>query len=517
MTSLNSLPKRPPHSHLDPSLLAALDEPERELLLHIATCAPCRQIAAHQLGGPPQPPALDPDVEAVITRMLHDLEAGARLDGTLAAIEEERRQARHLVAELRAHPEAWGTAATDTRYGTPEVIWHLLVAAESEAPEAALPLLHLTTEIALRLAALQPALSLHRELVIECRCALAQRLLDLSNTAAASLELERAAELLSPDLDHGRPLYCQALARVRRTQARLEEALALAQRAVSLFEDAGTSVALGRAQVELGWTLLQAGDPAQALSVFVPALDLLDLAPTAAAAGRLGLAVALLDTASPRQADPILAAADRTIVQVVDPITRLRLRGLAAQIYFRRGRRWCAIRRLLRVLGAFLNLSEDHDAAQTLLDLLLLCHRHQWLRILSRRELHRAFGMLAASPVLHRRAANVLIFLDQALQPPTPNAEEILLRARLYLEASRYLPAMPFTPMESHQLLILDWDELGPALRRTICREAGADETIGDLCSWQVETGLQERISWRYEVLQQARIVFTGRPSALRT
>jgi hypothetical protein len=65
-------------------------------------------------------------------------------------------------------------------------------------------------------------------------------------------------------------------------------------------------------------------------------------------------------------------------------------------------------------------------------------------------------------------------------------------------------------------LLFLDWNELAPALQRTICREVEVDEAAAGLPSRQIEVGLQEVISWRYEILQRVRISFTDRPAEPR-
>jgi tetratricopeptide (TPR) repeat protein len=335
-----------------------------------------------------------------------------------------------------------------------------------------------------------------------------------SHLEPSRLASQRAAEILTPDLAYARAIYCQTLERLWRDQQRLEEALALAHRARAPFETFGTSVELGRAEIELGWTLLQAGEPAEALAIFGPALELVRAAPMAAA-GHLGLALALLETNAPgtletADVDSVLAEAHQAIAAMDEPLARLRLRWLAAHLTFCRGRRWSAIRRLLRILNAFVNLSEDHDAAQVLLDLLTLCHECEWLKILARPELRRAFAVLGASPALHRRARNVLAFLAYAPHLPSYCAGVVLLHARCYLKASRCLSALLFQPTHCQPLIVLDWDELAPALRRTICREIEIEETAGDLSSRQIEIDFQETISWRFEIVQRARIVFAG-------
>ncbi len=178
--------------------------------------------------------------------------------------------------------------------------------------------------------------SLHRQLVVECRCASTQGLLDLTNRPAAYQELQRAAAILTPDLDYARALYCQTLARLRREQGRHEEALALASRAVSLFEVLGDAE-LGEASNELGWTLLLVGEPSEALEIFLQARDLTRSIPATSVSTCLGLALALIDIKNPRAVDSLLADADVAIDQVSEPVTRLRLRWQAAQVAHRHG------------------------------------------------------------------------------------------------------------------------------------------------------------------------------------
>jgi len=160
------------------------------------------------------------------------------------------------VRELLARPDSWSTAATEARYTSIEVAWQLLEAARAEESLLALRLIDLAGDIAGGLAARDPATLLHRQLLVEVRCARAQCLLDASDPASAARELRRAAGHLAPDLCYGRALYCRALARLRGEQRRWEEALALCERAVLLFDDYGSTLEAGQVRVEAGWTLI---------------------------------------------------------------------------------------------------------------------------------------------------------------------------------------------------------------------------------------------------------------------
>jgi tetratricopeptide (TPR) repeat protein len=318
---------RPPVRHLVPTRLNALGDAEKELLRHVATCRFCRHFTAGYLESAVATPASSTNSADAAARVLDELQASSDLTAKLDAIEQEQRDAWSLVEQLRDHPEAWGVASLDSRYANPSVVWRLLAVAEDLAPQDSVSILQLALEIARTLTVLYPKSSLHRQLVVECRCASTQRLLDLTNRPAAHQELQRAAAILTPDLDYARALYCQTLARLRREQGRHEEALALASRAVSLFEGLGDAE-LGQASNELGWTLLLAGEPSEALEIFLRARDLTRSVPAASVSTCLGLALALIDIKNPRAVDPLLADADVAIDQVSEPVTRLRLRCL---------------------------------------------------------------------------------------------------------------------------------------------------------------------------------------------
>jgi len=189
------------------------------LLVHVASCVACRRRLAgeerDQLA-----PWTDPEADAAIRRLLRELESETGLDGKMAAIQRERREAAERVRERLACPDRWGAAATEPRYASIEVAWQLLEAARDEEPLLALRLVDLAWDVAGLLVARDPEALLHRQLLVEVRCERAYRLLDMEDLAAAAAELRRAAGQLAPDLGYGRALYCRALATLRREQRR---------------------------------------------------------------------------------------------------------------------------------------------------------------------------------------------------------------------------------------------------------------------------------------------------------
>jgi tetratricopeptide (TPR) repeat protein len=233
--------RRSAERHLDAVTLAALGPRERALLVHVASCVGCRRrIWAEERDQ--LVPWTDPEADAAIRRLLRELESEAGLDGKMAAIQRERREAAGRVRELLARPDSWGSAATEPRFASLEVAWQLLEAARDEEPPVPLRLVDLAWDIAGLLAARDPAALLHRQLLVEVRCERAHRLLDMADLAEAARELRRAGGQLALDLGYGRAVYCRALARLRREQRRWEEALTLSERAVVLLDDYGSTL-----------------------------------------------------------------------------------------------------------------------------------------------------------------------------------------------------------------------------------------------------------------------------------
>ncbi len=281
-------------------------------------------------------------VEQAAQRLLERL-AGHGLETNLAAIEQERRQAPRLVAEILELPEPRrSAAAASARYATPEVVWRLLEASRDMAPEPAVAQLGLARKIAIHLAALRPAASLNFQLRVEVSCEMALRLLDAGEPAAAAARLREAAAALRPDLGYARAIYCRALARLRQAEHRWEEALALAERAVRLLEVHGSRSETAAVVVEEGWLLLDAGEADEAVPRFERAQPEVEAVPYAAVTCRLGLAIALLESGQGGERariERLLADAEWMIGQASASGDLPRLRWLAAQAVARCGRK----------------------------------------------------------------------------------------------------------------------------------------------------------------------------------
>jgi tetratricopeptide (TPR) repeat protein len=503
--------RRAAERHLDAATLAALGARERALLVHVASCVACRRrLSAEERDQ--LVPWTDPEADAAIHRLLRELESETGLDGKLAAIQRERREAAERVRELLSRPDSWVAAATEPRYASIEVAWQLLEAARDEEPLLALQLVDLAWDVAGLLATRDPAALLHRQLLVEVRCERAHRLLDMADLAGAAGELRRAAGQLAPDLGYGRALYCRALARLRREQRHWEEALALSERAVVLLDDYGSTLEAGQAQVEQGWTLIEAGDADEAQPLLEAAMPLVDGVQPWMVSGRLGLAVALREGGDPEGAGRLLASADLLIAGVMEPGMRLHLRRLAAEAARRCGHGCSALRRLGRVVTGLLGVGEDYEAAGALLELLALCLERRWPQAFKMGSVQLALDALFESPRLHPRARAVIGFLAFVLQDPgSRRAAEVVPAVSRYLLHSRYRQELPFEPTHEKPLGHLEWDDLEPRVRATICVEVGTEEEIGRRPGKDLESDLRDFIAWRYEVLRRVRIEFTAR------
>ena len=279
---------------------------------------------------------------AAVERLLQRLE-GRGLDAKLAALEQERREAPGLVSELLALPEERrSAAAASARFATPEVVWRLLEVSRDSAAAVALRQLGQARKIAIHLAALRPAASLPIQLRVEVSCETAHRQIDAGDPAAAAVCLREAAAALRPDLGYARALYCRALARLRRTEQRWEEALALGDRAMRLLDDHGSTSEMAAAIVEQGWLLLEAGEADEAVPLFERALPDVETIPYPAVTCRLGLAIALRESgqaADRARLEKLLADAEWMIAQASAEADQPRLRWLAAQAAARAVRR----------------------------------------------------------------------------------------------------------------------------------------------------------------------------------
>jgi tetratricopeptide (TPR) repeat protein len=417
---------------------------------------------------------------------------------------------RELIAELQAAPEEERAGlAKQRRFWVPEVVWYLIEMSRAAGePSSALSLLGLAQEIAVQMAADDPWRLLCAQLQVETACEMADRLRGCGRFDSAAVELRYAARFLSPELTLGRTMYWRALARLLRTQKRLQDSAAALEHALDLCEEdlAARGAELGEARAEYGWTLLEAGQAPAAVEILEDALLLVAPASRAAVFAHHGLAVALARCGRGGEAVKALAAAQALTVQLDDPGVQLDLQQAEAQVLRECGQVMPALRQLERCLRARIERGEYHEAAAVLVELLQTINAHgcasQGLP-----RLRLPLQQLVSSTKIHRRARLVLRFVFRLAEAGNGMAGEVLGNAASYLAASRHNTDLAFHPTSTR--IEVAWSDLDPPQRtkisqdiKTLWAAAGADSSSDSAMP------MLEIASWTYEVMQRVRLTF---------
>ncbi|HVT14806.1 MAG TPA: hypothetical protein VHQ90_01330 [Thermoanaerobaculia bacterium] len=504
-------------------LIVAAGREHLGLLRHLADCPRCRAEIARELAPRASRGEKGREADAAAQRLWRRI--GGRVSSAAGRIERERAQALGLVEEILAMPEqALAGAAADPRFRVPEVAWQLLEASRgSDEPLAALSLAGLAQEIAFQLAGTCPP-AVCAALRVETSCEVADRLRGCGRLDCAAAQLQAAAHqfqaALLPELGFARAVYCRSLARLRRAERRREEALALIERSVTLFDQARETAPVerleaGESQVEHGWILLEDRQLARAVAVLRQALARIGDVPRAAVHARHGLALALARSGRERQAEEVLAEAQKLAARVGGPGARLRLLRTEAQILAACGQTMAARRRLGEALGALLLRGEDYEAAMVLLDVVTLYEAHGCAsRALPR--LQRPRQRLAASPKVHPRARAVLDFALRLVEAGHGSAGEVLGSAVDYLREARYAPDLPFAPTAARSQVA--WEDLGAEQRRDVYRDflgLGAIvlgalplRVLEDHSAHSLDPPQRDLLSWAYEIVSRVRLIF---------
>ena len=333
-------------NHPKPSVLRiflqTLTVADAGFVLHLLECPRCSRQGWSTLTPRPvrrrpgEPPVPLPDAaiyESVFARMAE------RVGSATAQVEEGRRKAEPLVAELAALPREERHALFDQhrRYRTFFVAWQLLErscrmedAAESES------LGRLAAAVAERLDGAGPSAGMEVGLAIGAWCAVGEACRRLGRLEEAEDAFLRAVRPLEKSIDPAESAeYCRGLSRLRRDQRRFDEAMALLERAATLFGSAGQTRDQALALADLAAVHLDLEDTEGAVTTFDRALLLGPAAvdPGLAAGTEWGIAGCLAAFGDPLQARRILAAlADRPPRRrtAVERSVLVRIEGLVA-------------------------------------------------------------------------------------------------------------------------------------------------------------------------------------------
>ena len=178
-----------------------------------------------------------------------------------------------------------------------------------------------------------------------------------------------SSQLWEWSLSHERAEYCLAVARLRKDQARFDEAFALANRAGELYEALGEDVAAAEAFLALGGWSLDLGCRKEALAAFSSSLCLQGT-PTQVLAGVQGLAQALILLGEPADALAIVRTVRRERLSK-DSYEYLVLGTLEGQMLLQRAVMRAARRELYGSFHGLLRMGKTEEALHAGLALLL--------------------------------------------------------------------------------------------------------------------------------------------------
>jgi len=420
--------------------VTSLTERQAGVLGHLLACARCRNLARPIAGQLAQtaagvaPAAGAPELARVWPRLARRWEARA------AAIAAERAAAGPLVEELLTLPREQRTLALrgEERYHTAAVVLTLLErggqAAETQ-PDAAEELARLALTLLQRL----PPGAGVRDLQSGGYTLVGQALHRRGEVSSAELAFRTASDLLEEQDSFEAAVLARRLAGFRRAGKRAPEALALYQRAVTLFEECGEVAQQSLALEEQGTLYADLGDLERAVGLFSRSFLLSSrLAdPAAATRGRLLLAQLLLRFDRAEQAEAVLARADPAALD--DPALRAVLGVTGAQAAALAGRADEAERRLTAAFAEALGAGSPEATAVAGIHLASL-----WIWRGRRRELMRMAPQLA--PLVRARALppKVRAALRRLRDAAAAGTADRQLVAEVWRETLRELPAGSF-------------------------------------------------------------------------
>jgi tetratricopeptide (TPR) repeat protein len=323
---------------------------------------------------------------------------------------------------------------------------------------------------------------------------------DILKSTAAELQAELPS---SP----ARVRFCRTLAAVRADQARIDEALALLQRACSLAEEHADYLELAQCRLEQGLILLEESDQEAALTALREALPLLDPTthPRLILGALHGMALTCADLGRPESLKEALSKLDQLRPFLPDRLDGLRLRWIRAQVEYRLGQVKPAIARLQRVFAALLDGGPSVEAAKAALEIARMHFEgDSKLKPAVFQDLIAALRPLALQGHLPAQLWSVASFALFFAQLDRGHHLEVLDSASRYLQAAQFNPFLPFHPLAEPDLL-LNWRDLPKEDRRSTAKAAGIELSGDEPTSPRQRTLL----SWTHEALTGVRLRFS--------
>jgi tetratricopeptide (TPR) repeat protein len=392
---------------------------------------------------------------------------------------QRRAAAAPLLDELMALPEFLRRAAIENepRFRILGLADLLLRAGETpatgELPTPADLALTILVEIELQ----QPDLPDLLGLLVMARCARADEQRRAGNLSAAENEFRILIRRLASEPIDGpeRAIFCRYLALLRADQGRHDEALALLERASSLFGECNETTAAAESLSERAWLLLDGGDPVGALGEFERALPLLYDAewPQLAIRTCHGLALSAAELGDADKAETAIAGA-RALYEEVPAAERLRFLLVEARVA-EHGQAERAIAWLEPAVGGFLIEEAHHDAATAAVALARLYAAAG--RRADVERLRQEVAPLIEQGALPEQARAVVLFAFLFAGRRGQDVSGLLEEASGFLARSRENPRLEFRP-EGAGLSKYYWDQVDSGVRRLLCRDAGLPASV---------------------------------------
>ncbi len=382
---------------------------------------------------------------------------------------------------------------------SPGFAQHLLRLAEDDSAE---PLLALH-QASLALSLLDDVVISEETVQLRARAlqvvASSQRRRGLLDLASDTLVI--ASTLLDAEpLDaYPRALLCRCLAAVRRDQRRLDEALALLERAGRLLTSCSDWPGLAQTRLAQAWILLEEMEHVDALALLSEALALLDPATQPRLAFDCLHALALVQAElGLEDSVRVTLAALRQLRPLLPDHPDLRVRWISAQASWRLDESPDAIKRLRRVFKALRSRGTPVEAATAALELALWALQASPARPRLLAELH---DDLAADARLPLHLWQVVSFALSFAELQLGYVLDLLSSALRYLEMAQFNPDLPFHPLQDPDDVLL-WTDLSLSAREASALAAGV----------QLDQGLPTtplgrlRLAWAHETLTGIRV-----------
>ena len=298
---------------------------------------------------------------------------------------------------------------------------------------------------------------------------------------------------------------CRSWAALRRDQGRLDEALALLERAAAIAEELGSYEELAHLRLTEGWLLLEELEPERALLPLHEALAHLESAedPHALLSTFQALARVYAEIGDHNRLADVETRIEALGPRFSDPLDQVLVRWVQARIHRARSQREAAIALLEEVFHRLAAEGPGHEAALAGLEL-ARCLAEAAEGATRSDALRGIAGVLAdLSP--GRLPSHLLAPIRFALRLAAQREgafQDALLSASVYVERGRFNPQRVFHPTSDPDLFLL-WHDLTPRQRQQAAEAAGVGVDAAGEPRSREDLRL---ISWTHEALTGVRI-----------